>query len=54
MRPPLTPVPYARRTEPSKSLAQGAKYVPAVGSDIRVRFQQAQKEQTCAQSSQHS
>lgn len=29
-RPPLTPVPYARRTEPSKSLANGAKYTPAV------------------------
>ena len=53
-REPLTPVPYARRTEPSKSLADGAEYVPAVSTNIRVRFQQAQQEQTCAQSSQHS
>ena len=53
-REPLTPVPYARRTEPSKSLVDGAEYVPAVSTNIRVRFQQAQQEQTCAQSSQHS
>jgi hypothetical protein len=38
MRPPLTPVPYARRTEPSKSLANGAEYTPAVATDIRATF----------------
>lgn len=44
-RQPLTPVPYARRTEPSRSLDQGAEYTRAVATDIRAtfaRFQQAQ------------
>lgn len=44
-RQPLTPVPYARRTEPSRPLDKGGDYTVAVATDIRAtfaRFQQAQ------------
>lgn len=55
-REPLTPVPYARRTEPSRSLLQGKSYSPSFNTNVALTLAIArqQQEQTCAQSSQHS
>jgi hypothetical protein len=33
-RQPLTPVPYARRTEPSRSLLQGKAYAPSFNTNV--------------------
>lgn len=41
-RPPLTPVPYAKRTEPSRPLmTKGTPYVAACATDIRATFRRA-------------
>lgn len=54
-RPPLTPVPYARRTEPSRPLDKGGPYTLAVETDIRATFRRARyqllRETPCATSS---
>lgn len=55
-RQPLTPVPYARRTEPSRSLLQGKAYAPSFNTNVALTlaiFRQ-QQEQQCATSSQQS
>ena len=44
-RQPLTPVPYAKRTDPTKSLAEGAAYTPACATNIRYLFCRIRQEQ---------
>jgi hypothetical protein len=45
MRPPLTPVPYAKKTEPTRHVYAGHVYVNKDCTDIRATFERVRAEQ---------